>query len=112
MWQNLFSLLECYFWMEECHQQFSPRENTDVDLQIHVCLGLKRQVRRRKLITKFTLQTFLACRTARQVETKLTQLELILSSERQRTVGASIMNQAAAFCCERKLRKCEVVLTP
>lgn len=54
-----------------------------------------------KRILIFALQTFLTCRTAQQVETKLPQLELILKSEKQKTVGASIMRQSAAFCSDK-----------
>lgn len=85
----------------------SPSERyTDVDFQIQYVVG-KKQVRRRrrKQIIIFALQTFLACRTARQVETKLTQLELILNSKKQRTAGASIMKQSAALFCGKKVGK-------
>lgn len=64
-----------------------------------------------KQIRMFALQAFLACRTARQVERKLTQLEFNPQQEKQRTAGASIMNKSAALCCEKKLRKSEVILT-
>lgn len=64
----------------------------------------KKQVSRRKQIIIFDPQTFLECRKARQVETKLTQLELIFNIKKQRTAGASIMKPSAALC-GKKLRK-------
>lgn len=64
----------------------------------------KKQVSRRKQIIIFDPQTFLECRKARQVETKLTQLELIFNIKTQRTAGASIMKPSAALC-GKKLRK-------
>lgn len=79
--------------------------NTNVDFQIQFIVGKKQVKRRRKQIIIFALQTFLVCRTARQVETKLTQLELILNSKKAENSRGI---HYEAVCCSllgKKLRK-------
>lgn len=78
--------------------------NTDMDFQIKLCCGGE--------TNQNVCSSSISCMQNRSAGGKKTDtVGVNPQQEKQRTAGASIMNKSAPLCCEKKLRKSEVILT-